>query len=65
MSETPMSRAEAAATARAARTRGKHERWAAEMRAAGWVCVTPEASEGVMVPLRDLMRKIRAEQADV
>lgn len=52
------------------RTREKHERWATEMRAAGWTCLTPEASEGVMVPseppvaIRDLMRKIRAESVE-
>jgi hypothetical protein len=30
------------AKARQARTRGKQERWASEMRAAGWVVIAPE-----------------------
>jgi len=39
------------AAARAARTRAKHERWATEMRAAGWTVATSE-SGGMPVPDR-------------
>lgn len=38
----PLDRAAAAAHARAARTRGKHERWVAELIAAGFHVVVPE-----------------------
>lgn len=31
--------------ARAARTRAKHERWAAELRSAGWTCPEPKATD--------------------
>jgi hypothetical protein len=41
MDRQTMTRPEAAAVARAARTRGKHLRWAAEMRAAGWKVSQP------------------------
>lgn len=37
-----MTRPEATAVARAARTRAKHRRWADEMRAAGWTVQAPE-----------------------
>jgi hypothetical protein len=40
---TKMTRPEATAVARAARTLAKHRRWAEELRAAGWTVTEPES----------------------
>jgi len=51
--ETP----DRAAHARAARTRTKHERWAQEMREAGWRLLEPETPEDSIGQIVEMLRK--------